>query len=1243
MNETGAKENQPDVLDVLETSAEEPKKKETQEDISRDSLIPRLSNQKAAMDFNIESRARLIQSIFHSLENGVEPGVTLPEKEMLKPEAVLRKIEKNISRLSNPTIDDISSVLTSSGMEMAGIKSGLLIDRTKIESLANDKKNLGDKNDEFSARLAAEEKRNFFVKIFRGKMRRELADQIKEISVQRTKTEFLIEDSQSAANDTESVIERISKLRQDLCLKASQQLFQEVIEQYNQFHENLTTPEVKQALNSDLIAKEVEPALWILISNEDLTVEEANEYIELLKAQLAEDNQRHWDEPPEKEEVRRQRRKRIEELNQQSDYQLRDIGNRVDRQESLAADNHYNEIFNFLLREETRSKVEQLYNSLKDSLSPELQNEFERIFTEKNMILDNNNLPIKEFDRLTGLERWQIVKNFTKNSNIISRETFSRTEKIIINRLFKEELFPGGRESWSGTYAAIKLGALENPEALPLMLRHIESSGVGHTNNAVAYEMEKLMQKSNPTELQQVLEALPKNKRALLQTMVDENSYMSRFGRCNSRYITCDLLQKGDITLKQEQYAKLLEETGLPEEELGEFYLLFGDREKILEQIKKVSELAGEDKKQAINNYFEVLTSYIEPESPESLKIIDALSNELEVPKTDLLVRCVEKFEKPRRNHILRKVVSPDDKDYASFPLAFSKLYFGLEKDSLEKLAKVYQTKSLQTSSLEREFFLEGLLLLKGKENGKIVLDILLDRYKGAKDDPKRMRRIFQTLSTLDGFGEYGLAVPNPDKEMKINQEIFNLQNQYSQTQDKAGRKVIKNRIEGLNSDRQNLTGLKGIEDAMIEKVVSVACRRLELPPEFQKKIENNLDELLKNGVFEIVPTLAGKYEEKDERETKNLLKIITSHIIEGDFKSWRYSHERSEKQLSGLTEEQKDYWIKASEPVTLEIESSRDEKEKRAEELRAAQEIILNAKEHIINSQPDFDFSKERARTLTEKTKELTEKIKLATSPDEKQKLIAEKRNAQAIATLINGLLEIENATPQSFAREKIVTQARELSEKMVELNMPLANLDLEQMEKIFTVGDIKSVKAYESDDPLTLLNIGVEPQETCQSWRNGGFNECLLAYVADSNKKVINVADEEGRIIARSVIKLNDYKNENDTESKTQKKTILLEKPYSLRPNIEVYRAFARVLLAKAQGLDSSITLSNGLDQDIIKIFEEEARAFGYEINEGKFEIYIPPSLNKYEYSDSLGGKIEWFDRYQTINATTFEKIKS
>ena len=884
----------------------------------------------------------------------------------------------------------------------------------------------------------------------------------------------------------------------------------------------------------------------------------------------------------------------------------------------------------------TKERVEQLRDMLGGSLNPELQARLGEITEEtinpypdwrttgeqRREILDLSKLPIGAFNELDGLERWRVVKKFATSSGVIPKEIFSRVEKVIIQRLFEEQLFPGGRESSDGAIAAKQIGKLGNPEALPLMLCHIEASGWGYTNDVVASAMKQLLKESDPAELQQVLESLPRNKRILLETLADENSYMNRFSMIDFRDRTCYFLQNGDLTLATEQLTKILESSGeLGEEKIRNFYL-----------------------RHAVD-------------APETLEPLLRARPEVEKAIIDSKLAIWTQFA----DKLLAALVNPCNGESVAFLKRITQEGIGVaDKKLLAVLDKVFESKTFKGSVFEREAFLDGLILLNSKENGKAVLERLLGAYRGTKDDPSRMRRIFQMLSTLDSFGEYDFVVPSQDEIKQINQDISELQNQFSQTQDKSERKRIEKRIETLTVKVQNLTGLKGIEDAMRQKVAEVACRRLELPQEYKDKIENNLEELLKGGVFEIVSSLAGNYQRKNEPEVLDLLRKIFMHIIDRDFQSWRYSHEQSEAQLASLTDEQKKFWKDTVEPITIDIELYKDEKTRRADELKATQAIIRNAKEHILELRPDFDFSRKRAQILGAKVQELTEQIESATSEDKKQRLALEKRKAQAEAALVNGFLEIEKATPQSFTRERMLTLTRELHERSAKLNLPLT-LDIQQIEKNFTVGDIIRFTAYESDDPLTLLKVGVEPKETCQSWRNGDYNECLLAYVADSNKKVLNVVDEKGRVVARSIIKLTNQRDVNDLESKTQRKTLFVETLYLLLPDSEVYRdffyvlrsqvyrAFIRVLLTKAQGLDASITLGKGFYEAALTVFEEEARAFGYEMNQGLLDVFIPPSLNKYEYSDTFrgdnedDGKIGKFNTYQQLKVVTFEKSKT
>jgi hypothetical protein len=1196
-----------------EEGIEKPEGLEVQQEQLRQSVLRGIADDKRATDSSIESKTRTVQSVLGSLERRPIVEHEIQKESVIKnPEEILGKVKDDLSKIENPTVDDISKVLITSGLEMRDIESWLMANKSELQSLSSGRKKLETRGSELSAELTQEEQKNFFVKLFRGKERKAIISQLREVSNQTVQVDRVLGERQSRCSQTESAMQELVSRRQELALNSAEQLFQDVAERHQRLKEKLTSPEIKQELNVDLIAQRVLPELDKLRTEGKITDEDAEEYLGLLKAQLAEGNQSDWNDPIEKKEAVEARRKRMNKLN----YDLRVLSSRVSGEGNAPADKNYDKIFDFLIKGMTKGKVEQVREALGGSLPPELQERIGKITegiiypysdyrtprSERKDVLDLSKIPIEDFKGLDGLERWQIVKKFAESSGVIPRETFEQVEKVIIKRLFEEQLFPGGHESWGGTAAARKMGDLGNPEALPLMLRHIEASGSGHTNNSVVYAMERLLKESDPEALRKTLEAQPKNKQFLLQTLGDENSYMSRFGRINSRYSTCSLLQNGDLTVAKEQLTKILENGGtLDEEKVRDFYL--GHNEDNQETLEPLLKARAEVEKVIIDSKLNVWTQ--------------------------------------SADKLLAALVNPKYGESVAFPKRIAQEGLGISDEKmLAVVDHIFAAKTFKGSGFEREAFLDGLVLLNSKEDGKAVLETLLTAYRGSRDDPKRMRRVFQLLSTLEGFGEYGFTTPNPEEASRIQQEILNLQNQSGQTTDKAERKRIKNGIETLEAKLKNLTGLKGIEETMTQRVVESACRKLDLPAEYQQKITDTLEALLKSGVFEIVPSLAGKYDSKNESEVKKLLKVITEHIIEGDFRSWRYAHERSETQLSGLSDEQKEFWKNNLDPISIEIELTEGESGRRADELKAAQEIIRNAKEHILDFQPSFDFSKTRFDTLSAQIHEVTERIKTSSSEDEKKRLILEKRTLQAEATLIGGVLEVEGATPKSYTREKMLTQARELREKILELNIPLAGLDIEQVEKIFTVGDIKNVTAYESDDPMTLLRVGVEPQETCQSWRNGGFNECLLSYVADSNKKVLNVADGEGRIVARSIIKLTNQRGENDFESKTQRKTLLVEKPYSLLPNSEVYRAFFRVLLTKAQGLDASVTFGKGFDESTLKLFEEEARSFGYAMNEGKLDVFIPHSLNKYEYSDTLGGKISWFDRYQSLDAVTFEK---
>jgi len=63
---------------------------------------------------------------------------------------------------------------------------------------------------------------------------------------------------------------------------------------------------------------------------------------------------------------------------------------------------------------------------------------------------------------------------------------------------------------------------------------------------------------------------------------------------------------------------------------------------------------------------------------------------------------------------------------------------------------------------------------------------------------------------------------------------------------------------------------------------------------------------------------------------------------------------------------------------------------------------------------------------------------------------------------------------------------------------------------------------KAFITDDPIDLLLIGTEIDNSCQHIEIGSMNRCLMGYVMDGKNKAVVIKNDEGRIIARSIIRL-------------------------------------------------------------------------------------------------------------------------
>lgn len=572
-------------------------------------IIRDIVDYKKTMDTALESKTEAVTGIFTSLQySPINNEEKEPKKATDNPQEILDKIKNNLSKLSeikNPSIVDIAKNLITPGLDAQDIQSWLEDNKNQVQSLKSNKDTLETKNTELLAQLAKEKQKNIVAKLYSLRERLKLTGQIKESQGETVNLNQSIEEAKLRMQQIEPIFSTLNEQRQEFAIKAARQLFKSVVEEQLQLKGRLISPEVKNELNNNLIAEKVLPKLKEVIANGKITDEEAKEYVDLLKIRLSKgNNTNHNGILEEEKKTIEATEHRLNHLDFKSNNTLPDISLRIG--DITTADAYYDKIFDTLLRQTTKEKIEKLKNTFGASLDDENKEHFARIaediiddppkwegkYSEKS--LDLNKVNIGYFKDLDGLERWAIVKKFAKSTDVIPEEIFDHTEKIIIQRLFNEQLFPGGYESDAGNSATRKMGHLGNTYALPLMLRHIETYGAGHTSVAVLNQIRHLIKKSSPDSLKD----LPENERLILKIIGDENSYLGRFEK--DKYGVCNYVKKfGDRILRHEKYTKALESTGMSEEELKSFYHMSneGNITQLIEQIKKVAEITGDDKK----------------------------------------------------------------------------------------------------------------------------------------------------------------------------------------------------------------------------------------------------------------------------------------------------------------------------------------------------------------------------------------------------------------------------------------------------------------------------------------------------------------------------------------------------------------------------------------------------------------------------------------------------------------------
>lgn len=538
---------------------------------------------------------------------------------------------------------------------------------------------------------------------------------------------------------------------------------------------------------------------------------------------------------------------------------------------------------------------------------------------------------------------------------------------------------------------------------------------------------------------------------------------------------------------------------------------------------------------------------------------------------------------------IFSALVNPRDGNYFYFPHLVVTESLGLAPEAVAKLEKLYATVDLRRGAHDRTLFAEGILFLSSKDNGREIMEGILAASTGASRDPARIREIFRMMETLDSFGAFDFSP--------------------------------KGTLTEISSD------LRG-------KVIESARQRMKLEDSELPALDEKLDYLLQNNLLEIIPTLMAKV--SGHGNADKVVEEIGRHIVLGDFVAWRNSLETAQAALSVLPEDKREKWVTPCDEVRVAIRFH-DEDETRGAATSAIKRIVEEAKAHI-QEVYKLDFSGHRLEELHRLQQQLIGDIKKSQESEGKRELGIRKRSVDAEAKLIEGILALDTLDRDSFDPAKVLDLVEKTRSAMTTLNgleQPIA--DLEQIQRVFTTQQklttVSQLRAYDSDDPVALLKSGAEPRETCQSWRQGSHNYCLPAYVADANKRVINVEDERGEVVGRSIARLTHIR----TEAGETVPVILLEPVYTTGETNYVYTAFVKLALAKAKAIGADLVMTyemqaaTGADHSkTVAVLPKEAKKAGFTMKRMPVEVFIPRSYNQYEYSDTLGGDVSWFDRY-------------
>lgn len=368
-----------------------------------------------------------------------------------------------------------------------------------------------------------------------------------------------------------------------------------------------------------------------------------------------------------------------------------------------------------------------------------------------------------------------------------------------------------------------------------------------------------------------------------------------------------------------------------------------------------------------------------------------------------------------------------------------------------------------------------------------------------------------------------------------------------------------------------------------------------------------------RNGLLDMCLTYATLCRKHNYQRGVELSATILKKAMEKHFLAWRYSHERSQEQLGFLNDDTP--WRESlKQTVILGVS---DAHKQRFGAIRRLGDVLAERWQEIVGYPVD--------KNLDAMYLEITNQLRKKDLPSQQRKMLGKQAGAikkeYSLAQVVRQVMETDESN------YNLLTGNRHLLERLA--------FHLDDEESRQTIGHISlllddtdfeglsHIVLEDTDAPYRMMNVGRAPIQSCMRWNEWThYNHCLPAYVVDANKKVLLVYNNRFKIIIRSVLRLLPFKfGRNDP---TIVPVLLVERLYTSAWTSEIGAVMLQWVIAKAEKISEAndtpviLAVQDERLQIILKTAVKGCKK-RYKVRQMSFKL--PPSMNKSEYSDTLG----------------------